>query len=180
MKKVIISLMLIIVVVVPTMSQECPDKQLPRAQRLQYDFDFEAQLPFLKAKPLLVQKYSEDGHDYAVVYASGDFWGEKCIENVYVFDKGEPLLELKEVDAFVDHNTGPNTEFAGILITRRTYDSNWNQKGVIEKELRIPEEVQNTLIKLLLNELEWENKTNIGYVETKDAILFPTRIRAIY
>ena len=172
--------MLIIVVVVPTMSQECPDKQLPRAQRLQYDFDFEAQLPFSKAKPLLVQKYSEDGHDYAVVYASGDFWGEKCIENVYVFDKGEPLLELKEVDAIVDHNTGSKTEFAGILITRRVYDSNGYQKGVIEKELRIPDEVAQTLADFLTNDLEWENKTNIGYIETKSTQLLPTKPRVIY
>ena len=161
-------------------NQVCPDKGLPKIKRVQHDYDFESQLPHSKAKPKIVQRFSSDGHNLTIVYASGNFWGEDYIENVYIFEEGEPLLELKEVDAFVDHNIGPTSEFCGALITREVYDKNGRAQGIIEKEFRLPDEVAETLVALLTNKLEWKNQTNIGYIETKSDQLLPTKPRLIY
>ena len=159
--------------------QVCSDKNLPRAQRVQQDYDFESQLPYPQAKPLLVQKFSSDGHNYAIVYASGRTGLEYKIEDVYIFEKGEPLQELKRISAIGDHNIGPNEEFCGVLVTRRVYDKEKKEQGILEKEIRLPDEVAENLIKLLTNNLQWENNTLIDYVETNSNRLLPAKAKFI-
>lgn len=161
-------------------NQVCPDKDLPRGKRVQHDYDFESQMPQSKAKPKIVQRFSSGGHNLTIVYASGDFWGENCIENVYIFEEGEPLLELKKVDAFVYHNIGPTSEFCGALITREVYDKNGRAQGIVEREFRLPDEVAQTLADLLTNDLEYENYSNIGVIETKSFQLLPPKTRVTY
>lgn len=161
--------------------QEVPDKHLPPNQRLQYDYDFESQFYLSKnQKPVLVQKFSSGTHNYAIVYCTDKKWAPNSIRGVYLFEKGEPLIELKRITALVDHNIGPNDEFCGALVVQDVYNDAKELKGSMKYEIKLPDDIAENLVKLLTNDLEWKNESAMDYIEVNSNKLIPPQTIATY
>lgn len=100
------------------------------------------------------------------------------VERIYMIPDGYKTNSSKtpaQVTKLVYHNIGKDKEYCGIIVHEDIYDGETSNgvlgeyKGTLVNEYRLPDEVANTIIRMMSGNSNLNNKTPIKFVETTSA-----------
>ncbi len=74
-----------------------------------------------------------------------------------------------KVTHLIFHDLGEGKEFCGLLVYEVIRDKVGNSKGMLEREIVVPEKIANKVIDLMVGDTEFKNNTGIKLIKTKSA-----------
>lgn len=127
----------------------------------------------LRGKVIQYSKsFNRNGSKYNFVFVSEKGDGN-LVRYVYVFPQGynsSAAKLLPQVTNFVYHDIGKGKEFGGVIV----YSIARNAKGEYKQykeEIRLPDELAQSIIDLLAKDSQFRNGTAIKYSETRSRVL---------
>lgn len=99
------------------------------------------------------------------------------LSHLYAFDKKSLFDDPPEVTALLYHNIGKEQEYCGAIVecTRKSDED----LAFIKREVRLPDEVANEIIDLIVGDAKYANLTNIEFKKTTNPKLTPMSVTAV-
>lgn len=140
-----------------------------------YDFRNGNDVPYTMVFYASKRSKSECIRIYIVPY---NFEYRRILLNVWevlLFGQSEELEKPPMVVKLIYHNLGEDKEFCGVLVRMEYWGKQYEYLGYKEFEVRLPDEIANEIIGILIGESDIENMTGIKIIETDTPNLIPLR-----